>query len=123
MSPSRGVGEIYKGIKQASNKGKLVFAKSLITEPILKNSLLYNVTFGAKDIVNKENTRRQMLHNTIETWLNANGETYIDNIGSLLKLSAQEKEAIKQGDYTAFNDSRLGQMTTAAIMLSQIQNF
>jgi hypothetical protein len=118
LSPSRSVGDIYKGIRNAKNKGTKSFLKSLIVEPILKNSLLYNVTAGSKDIINKENLRRNTLHNAIETWLNSNGSTYMDNIGSLLELSRQEKEAIKSGDYTAFNDSRLGQMVTAAIMLS-----
>ena len=44
--------------------------KAIPTEIIFKNSLLYNATFGAKDIINKENARRGMLHTTIENWMN-----------------------------------------------------
>ena len=104
----RGVGDMYKGIKQAKKRGKIDFAKSLVTETLFKNSLLYNVTFGAKDIVNKENKRRAMLHTTIENWMNTNGQNFMDNIGAFLELSKQEKAAEKADNYNAFQDSRIG---------------
>lgn len=123
ISPMRGVGDMAKGIKQAKERGAVDFAKSLVTETLFKNSLLYNATFGAKDIINKENTRRGMLHTTIENWMNTNGQNFMDNIGAFLELSKQEKAAEKADNYNAFQDSRIGQKVQTAIMLSQIQNF
>lgn len=123
MSPMRGVGDISKGLRQAKQRGTKEFLKAIPTEILFKNSLLYNATFGAKDIINKENARRGMLHTTIENWMNTNGQNFMDNIGGFLELSKQEKAAAKSGDYIAFQDSRIGQAVQTAIMLSQIQNF
>lgn len=104
-----------------SNTKTANFGKAL-WKNLHMNSLAYNLTFGAKDIINAENERRAKLHTTVQNWLDTNGNNFLGHIGGFLELSKQEKQAIKNNDYSSFQASRMGQIVNTASMLVQLGN-
>ena len=104
-----------------SNTKTTSFGKAL-WKNLHMNSLAYNLTFGAKDIISAENERRAKLHTTVQNWLDTNGDNFLGHIGGFIELSKQEKEAIKNNDYSSFQASRMGQIVNTASMLVQLGN-
>ena len=104
-----------------SNTKTTSFGKAL-WKNLHMNSLAYNLTFGAKDIIRAENERRAKLHTTVQNWLDTNGDNFLGHIGGFIELSKQEKEAIKNNDYSSFQASRMGQIVNTASMLVQLGN-
>lgn len=107
-----------------SNTKTTSFGKAL-WKNLSMNSLAYNLTvgaFGKNGIIAKENERRAKLHTTVQNWLNTNGDNFLGHIGGFIELSKQEKQAIKNNDYSSFQASRMGQIVHTASMLVQLGN-
>lgn len=104
-----------------SNTKTTNFGKAL-WKNLSMNSLAYNLTVGAKNIISAENERRAKLHTTVQNWLDTNGNNFLGHIGGFIELSKQEKEAIKNNDYSSFQASRMGQIVNTASMLVLLGN-
>lgn len=114
-----GIFSIYPMKRKSVSGTKGVLGK---TDALLSNLGIpvYDLTFGAKSLINAENQSRAKAATTVQDWLDNNGEAYLNSIGGLIQLSKKERAAIMNNDWDAIEDSHRGKIASAAMMMALI---